>query len=218
MPRKAKTQKSTKKPRAPRVAMRLPTAPDGLHTRCTAIWTAVKADTVHFPSPYPPAAEVEGDLAALGSALQAAEGGSVADTAALYVAADKVRQTFEQLGKYVQSVVRAGPIEDAPAIIANVLLYTSNVGKRAPKPELEVRDGETSGRVVLIALAVAQAVAYFWDYSVDQATWSTGAQSAQANSSIAGLTPGKMYFFRFRALKRDGTTTEPSQIVSLLVR
>jgi hypothetical protein len=125
---------------------------------------------------------------------------------------------LELLGKYVQSVVRAGPVEDAPAIISSVLMFESKVGKRAPKPELAAKSGATSGIALLVALAVASAVAYFWEYSVDQQVWTAGPQTAQAHSSILGLTPGKVYYFRFRTLLRAGTLTNYSQVVSFMVK
>lgn len=206
-----------KKTRGPRIALHLPVQAQGLHTRCVAIWTAIKADTAHFASPYPPAATVDGDLAALSTALQAAEGGDPVAITALGGAEAKVRQTFGLLGKYVESAVRAGPVEEAPDLIANVLMFESKVGKRAPKPELEVRHGAASGAVVLVALAVASAVAYFWELSLDQQAWTPALQTGQARCSLAGLTPGKTYYFRFRALKRSGGLTDPSQIVSFIV-
>ena len=125
---------------------------------------------------------------------------------------------MEFLGKYEQSVVRAGPVEDAPAIIRNVLMFESAVGKRAPKPEIEAREGTTSGNVQLLARAVASAAAYFWEYSEDQQTWTAGAPTAQARSTIAGLSPGKVYYFRFRALRREGVITDASPIVSFMVK
>ncbi len=210
--------KKKTKPKVPHVAMHLPLDPTDLCTRCTAIWAAVKADTAHFANPYPPAIEVEPDLAELATAIQAAAGGAPIAMAALYVAADKVRGTFQRLGGYVESVLRAGPIEDAPAILGNVLMYMSNVGQRPSKPALEVRDGATSGVAKLIALAVASAVAYYWEVSLDQATWSVGTQSAQAHGTLTGLTPGKLYYFRFRALLRDNSMTSYSQVVSFMVR
>jgi hypothetical protein len=207
-----------KKTKGPRVVLRLPRDSQGLYTRGQAIWSAIKADAARFPTPYPPAAEVEADLKGLGDALKAAEGGGSIATTALGVAADKVRQTLEMLGKYVQSVVRAGSVEDAPAIISRVLMFESNVGRRAAKPELEAREGTASGIVRLIARAVASAVAYFWEYSLDQETWTAGAQTAQAHSSLAGLTPGKTYYFRFRALRREGVMTDAALSVSFLVQ
>jgi hypothetical protein len=34
---------------------------------------------------------------------------------------------------------------------------------------------------------------------------------------MAGLTPGKLHYFRFRALLRDRTMTDPSQVVAFMV-
>jgi hypothetical protein len=110
-----KSGSSKKNTKGPRVALRLPRDAHGLYTRGQAIWSAIKADTTRFPTTYPPAAEVEADLKALGDALHAAEGGSPSAKTALSVAADKVRQTLELLGKFVQSVVRAGPAHAADA-------------------------------------------------------------------------------------------------------
>jgi hypothetical protein len=206
-----------KKTKGPRIALHLPKDAQGLYTRGLAIWSAIKADAAHFPNPYPPAAEIDADLTGLGGALQAAVGGDPIAMVALQVAADKVRQTLELLGRYVQSVVRAGPIEDAPAIISSVLMYESNVGQRPPKPELDAKQGTPSGIVRLIALAVASAMVYYWEYSLDQQTWTADSQTAQAQSSIVGLTSGKAYSFRFRAFTRASGMTDDSQIVSLIV-
>jgi hypothetical protein len=207
-----------KKTKGPRIALHLPDDPHELHTRGVAIWNAIKADTTHFSTTFPSAAVVEGDLKRLGDALQAAEGGNPSQQVAVEVAAAKVRETLGLLGKVVQSVVRAGPIEDAPALISNVLMYESNLGKKPSKPELAVSDGALSGSVQLIALAVASAASYSWEYSLDQETWTVGAQTAQARGIIAGLRPGQLYYFRVRALKRDGLITEPASLVRLIVR
>jgi len=217
--RKKSSAPRKRKPRVLHVALHLPTDGEGLYTRGSAMWSAVKADTVHFPTPYPPATETEPDLKGLGTALQDAAGKDPVAIAALGVAAAKVKQDLELLGKYVQSVLRAGPIEDAPAILSNVLMYESNIGVRPPKPELAAKQpkGTLSGTVLLVALAVAGAAAYYWESSVDQVAWAAGGQSAQARFSLAGLTPGKMYYFRFHTLQRAGGLTSPSQVVGLMV-
>lgn len=206
-----------KKSKGPRIALRLPRDAEALYVRCVAILAAILADPARFVTPYPPATEVNDDLKALALALQAAVGGGVAETTAVEVAAAKVRQDFELLGKYVQTVVRAGPIEDAPAIISSVLMFESNLGKRPPKAELAARHGETTGTAVLTALAVLSAVAYFWEYSLDQTSWVSAGPTGQAQRTLTGLTPGAAYYFRFRALKRDGSMTNDSQIVRLIV-
>ncbi len=199
--------KRTKQKRT-NVASRLPRSPQPLYTRCTAIWQAVKADTTHFASPYPPATQIEGDLGTLGTALQAAEGGDSAAKAAVLAAAQKVRQDFRQLREYVQGVLQGLPPEEVPPILAAILLYESMVGIRAPKPPLAIKQG-LSGSVILYALAIVGALTYEWDLSADQGvTWTVFGKTGQAQITITGLTPGKVYYFRFNAFQRDGTSTE----------
>jgi hypothetical protein len=213
-----KKTKKPKPPRTPHVATHLPADANDLETRCNAIWAAVQADTVHFPtaSVYPPAPQINADLAGLKTALQEAEGGDPVAIVALRVAADKVRADFRLLGAYIDSVVRSGSLVDAPAIIAAVLLYESKVGTRPPKPELAAKQGE-SGTVALIALAVASALVYYFEFSADQATWTAVPQTPKTRAAISGLTPGKVYYFRFRAFTRQGGMGPYSQVVSLMV-
>jgi len=217
MPRKKKAASAKKVITGPRVAQRLPQDPEELYTHGSASWGAVKADTAHFASPNPPAAQMDGDLAALWSALQEAETGGPAATAALNAAAVKVHDDFEVLGKYVQSVLRTLPVEIALALLAEVLMYASNVGKRPPKQALAVKAGAVEGAVKLSALKVPGTILYTWQWSLDQVSWTTASQTPQTRTSISGLTAGKVYYFRFLTIKRDGTTGNPSQVVSFIV-
>lgn len=204
------------KAKGPTLAIHLPRDPGQLHTHCFASWAAIKADPAHFTNP-PDVVKTDAELAALATALQNAAGKDPVAITAVHVAAAKVRQTWGLLAKYAQGVLRAGAIEDAAAIIANILMYESKVGKRAPKPALEAKRGATSGLVRLIALAVPSAVLYYWESSLDQTTWVAGPQTAQAHALFPGLTPGKVYYFRFRVFTRKGVMMDPSQAVSLMV-
>ena len=49
-----------KKTKGPRIALHLPPDAQGLYTRGLAIWNAIKADTTHFPTTYPPAHHPDG--------------------------------------------------------------------------------------------------------------------------------------------------------------
>jgi hypothetical protein len=211
-----KKVKKTKPPRPPHIAMQLPRDPTALHVRCLAILAAVLADPAHFGTPFPAPAQITADLTALGNALQAAEGGDPAAIVAVQVAAVKVRADFKQLGVYIEGVVRSVPPADAPALIANVLVYESKIGKRSPKPEIGVKQQAMPGTVLVTLLAVAHATMYYYDWSVDQASWTT-IQSQKARLVISGLTPGKVYYFRFRAFTRAGGMGTYSQVVSLTV-
>ncbi len=206
------------KKKVPNIALHLPRQAQALYLYCLAVWAKVKADTVHFPTPFPPAAQIDGDLTALGNALPKAEGGSPADTAALQSAADKVHHDFVVLGAYLDGVLRTLPVEDVAAIIASLLLQESKAGAKPPKPPLAVKDGDGTGIVVLAALAVFHAMRYEWETSVDQVTWTAAPATAQAHTTLTGLTPAKTYYFRFRCFLRDNTTTDYSQVISHIVR
>jgi hypothetical protein len=195
--------------------MHLPTDNEQLFTHCSAGWSAMKADTVHFPSP-PMAAQVDAALTELGQALPAAANGGTTEKEAVKTAAIKVRSLWSQLAKYVQTVLRAMPVEDALPILANVLLYKSNAGAHRPKPPLAAKHGATSGTVVVAALAILRALTYTFEWSLDQVAWST-ITTGKTRVTITSLVSGKVYSFRVRAFLQDGTTTDYVHPVSLVV-
>jgi hypothetical protein len=195
------------RPKRTNVATHLPRAPRSLFTHCGASWAAVKADTGHFPSPFPPASQIEGNLGTLGTALQEAEGGDAAATASVVAADAKVREDFRQLKAYVQGVLQGLPPEEVAPVLASILMFESKVGTKKPKPPLGVQQG-ASGSVILDALAVPGALIYEWEQGLDQASFTPAGRTGQARLAVAGLTPGKQYWFRFSAFLRDGTTTD----------
>ena len=216
MPSKTAQPKKAPPPNV-NVAADLPKDPGDLYTRCLASWNAIKADTAHFPTPTPAATVVDPVLAALSSSIQAAEGGTPAEKAAVRTAVRNVHTVWSQVRPYVQGVLRTLPIADVPTILANIGMYASNTGKRPPKPPLAVKDAAVSGSARAEALAVADAVTYQWDWSVDQTTWST-MTTAKCYAVISGLTPGKLYYIRVRAFLRDETTTNVIATIPFIAR
>ncbi len=210
-----KTSTPRRKIRTLHVAALFPVEPQAFYLRAQGSWNAIKADKVHFANV--PANTLDANLLALSTALQTGEGGGSVDTAVIVAAVAKVRQDFSQITPYVEGALLALPIEQVPAILAEVLLYVSNIGKRPPKPPLAAKRGTLSGVILLVALAMARVTAYFWEVSVDGLTWSVGVETSQARASLSGLTPGKVYYFRVRGLQRSGTLTSYTQVVSLMV-
>jgi hypothetical protein len=175
----------------------------------------MKADTQHFPSP-PAGAELDTALASLDAALKAAPNGGHVQTAAVATTATTVRELWGLNTRYAQKVLRALPVEQVPPILANVLLYESHTGKRGPKPPVAAKHGPTSGSVVVSVLAIAHALSYAFEWSADQVTWSSMTWG-RTRVTIAGLTPGKVYWFRVQAFLRSGTTTDPVPAVTLMI-
>jgi hypothetical protein len=57
----------------------------------------------------------------------------------------------------------------------------------------------------LAVKAVAKRAAYEWQMSVDGGkTWVDLPRTLQAKTSVSGLTPTKMYLFRYRAVTNTG--------------
>ena len=140
MARKATGVPKEKPPTPLVIAEHLPEAPADLHNHVNAGWTAMKADAVHFPSP-PETAEMDTALTNLGAALKAGPNGAPTDTAAVKAAATTVKELWGLNARYAQKVLRALPVEQVPPILANVLLYASQQGKRGPKPPIQAKHG-----------------------------------------------------------------------------
>jgi hypothetical protein len=84
------------------------------------------------------------------------------------------------------------------------------------KPDLAATLGPVPGTAHLVAKAAAHRVAYEWQFSLDQKTWTSAPTTLQAKTTVSGLTSGSTYFFRVRPVVKTGEAAW-SQIVSLLV-
>jgi hypothetical protein len=207
MPRKPSGKPKQKPPRPLNVANHLPTDDGELFTHCTASWAGFKADTVHFPS-LPNGTQIDAELKTLGDALPLAANGSEADKKTVKTSAGKLRAYWGQLAKYATIALRALPIEETPPILASVLMTQSHTGQHKPKPPIVAEHGTVSGVMIVTVLAIAHALTYTFEWSLDQQSWSSHTQG-KTRATIEGLTPGKVYWFRVRALLRDDTTTDP---------
>jgi hypothetical protein len=127
-----------------------------------------------------------------------------------------VKDCLFHLRDYVQSVVETNtsPVA-ATALIKSAFMSVRKAPKRT-LPELSAKNTGVSGTVVLDAKAVAPVATYYWQYSLDQETWTSVPEAMQAKRVISGLTSLETYHFRFRALTRGGEIGF-SQVVSLLV-
>ena len=215
MARKASGLPKERPPTPLIIAEHLPRSPADLEHHVGAGWTAMKADTTHFPSP-PATTEMDTALTSLGTALMTTPNGAPTDAAAVRAAATAVRELWGLNARYAQKVLRALPVEQVPPILASVLLYQSQSGRRGPKPPIQVKRAETSGSAIVTLLAVAQTLTYTYEWSLDQVTWQS-MTSGKTRVTISGLTPAKLYWFRARAFLRDGTTTDPVGLVDLVV-
>jgi len=168
-----------------------------------------------FPSPNPPIATLQTDIAALNAAetavLSRTKGAVETRNAKLAV----VRSDLENLRTYVQTVAHAANPSNAEAIIQSAGMAVRKVTLH-DKAALAVKSGSVSGTVNLAAKAAASRASYAWQYSLDQKTWTSAPPTLKAKTGIAGLTVGTLYYFRMQPLTKTGVG-DFTQIVSLMV-
>jgi hypothetical protein len=156
-----------------------------------------------LPNPDPPIEAVQADLDELEKAAAAAASRAVGTAQQRDAAKAKLIRDLVRWKDYVQHVAEAEPTyADAVAVI-----LSANMSVKAPakhnKAPLDVRDGEVSGSVLLVATAVAQVATYFWQYSLDNKTWVDVPETMKCFTTITGLPSGQTVYFRFRALTRS---------------
>jgi hypothetical protein len=171
----------------------------------------------YFNPPPPELATLEADADAYDVANAAAHNGGRLERAERKAARKKVVKDLRHLRDRVQGVAEAqGMPADAATVITSAGMRVKKVTKYN-KPPVSVRDGAVSGSVVLDALRVAKIAMYYWQLSENQQEWHDIPETMKAKLVVTGLTPGKVYYFRFRAMTRKGPV-DFSQVVSRMVR
>jgi hypothetical protein len=125
-----------------------------------------------------------------------------------------LHKLLNQLRDNAQTAVD-NDVEHAEALAASAKMSIRRVSGHNKEP-FEVRDGKVSGEVLLIAKAILGALTYYWELSLDSKNWSPLPETSKAHTTSGGLTPGQLYYFRFRAHTRKGMTNWLT--ASLLVR
>ena len=169
-----------------------------------------------FPSPTPPLAQFEADIAALVTAEAAVLSRTKGAVEIRDAKLDVVKNDLASLRNYVEGVAAAATPTNAPAIIEGAGMTMRKVTLH-DKPALAVKQGSVSGTVNLVAKAAAKRAAYAWQYSTDQKTWTTLPTTMQAKTGVSGLTVGTTYYFRVQAVLASGMENW-SQLVSFVVQ
>ena len=132
------------------------------------------------------------------AALKGPKGSASTRDAALFV----VRGDMRQVRTGVQIAADAD-IVNAKAIIEGAGLFAVRQIVRG-KPDLAVKYGGVSGLLELVARAVKRARTYHWQMSGDLKLWQDLPPSTDASTTVSGLTPGAVYYFRFRSFSKAG--------------
>lgn len=201
--------------KGPLAVLNLPKSNKAIIAFGKKVAVALKADP-QFAQVNPTVPEIEAAVVALDASETAVGGGPAktkqrnVDRRALMLLLGHARDFIQGLAEQQQSVA------EAEALIVAAGMFVKKVTKPS-KPELGVKQGATSGVVQLIARAVAPNAVYYWQWSSDQASWTSAPDTMTAKTTLGGFVAGTTYFFRFRALTRSGAM-EWSQVVSFLVK
>lgn len=128
----------------------------------------------------------------------------------------RLRQIVWHYREDVQRVVEVRPSRLEAAATAQRVGMDLRKPNKPSRATVRARCTARSGCVEVDAKSVGRGAVYFWQYSLDQETWTSVPESFRAKVVISGLTRGQCYYFRFRAHTRQGAVgfCEP---VSLLV-
>lgn len=199
----------------PQAVLNFPPTDGALITYATNVYNALYNNPL-FPDCDPPLPVFLADIKAYADAQGKAANKGWGMIKARNARRRKVKTDLHHLRDYIQSVAEtAASPADAAALITSVFLSIKKVTLRS-KAELAASNTGVSGEVELSAKAVADTATYYWEYSLDQKSWTAVPETMQSKTRISGLTPATTYYFRFRALTRKGKG-DYSQVVSLLV-
>ena len=194
-------------------------SPPSHHKFVTYLYKIVDCmtDNESFTTPTPSVAAIKAVADGLATANAKAKSGGQIAVSDRNAKREEAERLVDQLVTYVQVTVRAqaGSPAAAAAAIVSAGLSVRKFTKPSKAP-LTAKHGRVSSEVVLVAAAIAKAGMYFWEYSLDQKTWTSAGQTMAAHTTIVGLTPGQLVSFRFRAQGRKGIG-EYAQAVTLMV-
>jgi hypothetical protein len=185
-------------------------------TFARAVYSAM-LDNPSFPNPNPTLVIFAGNIEAFEEAETKASMRTKGAAALRDARKQRVKEDLFHLCDYVQSVVETNtsPVS-AVAMIQSAFMSVRKAPQRAPTPELSAKNTDVLGKVALAAKPVARAATYYWEYSLDTSTWTALPETMNTRIELPGLTSARVYYFRFRALTKEGQR-DYTPVVSLYV-
>ena len=162
-----------------------------------------------FPTPSPTLGQVTNAVYALQTAFDQAQGGGPPQTAVMHQKRDLLEGLLTDLGHYVEGIANdpANASSGADAIILSAGMNTKQESPRQ-KQTFGAEAGSMPGTAELTAEHVSRGM-HEWQYTSDLSNpnaWISVEPTTKATITIIGLESGRMYFFRHRAILKDGPT------------
>jgi hypothetical protein len=167
-----------------------------------------------FPDPSPPLAVVASAVAELRDAQVTTESRTRGTAAARNEKLKTVVDLLMRLKGYVQGVANDNP-ESAAAIIESAGMSVKKPTAFV-RPPFSVKQGPTSGSVVLMARSAGDRCCHQWQSSSDGGkTFRSAPLTQQGRTVIDGFTPGQTVLFRHRpvTIHGEGEWNDPIALV-----
>jgi hypothetical protein len=185
-----------------------------LLAQCLAIVNAMTGNA-YFTTPSPTLAIVTAAIQALNLAQIAAMARTKGAAATRDLQQKALLKVMDELRAYVQAIANSMPGQEEAVILSakmGVKVYATR-----PPHTFAALWGTASGSADLHAPFVAGRKSVFWQWSTDSKTWNDLPPTLKSSTTVANLTPGTTYYFRYRVLTKAGLS-DWSQPVSLLMR
>jgi hypothetical protein len=151
--------------------------------------------------PVPTVANMTTDNDALVTANTVVGTRVLGSVAARNVKLKKVKSNMWAWLRYVQQLADAAPDTATAILIIESAGFAVRIRGVHIKPAIAVVFGEEDGQVIVRATKRA---VYEWQQSSDGIAWTTVTITTQSHAIIDGLTAGQKYYFRVRAITKDG--------------
>jgi hypothetical protein len=171
-------------------------------------------DNPFFPSPTVPIVKLLANIAALEKA-QARMLVARNVTAARDALWGAVLANLTALVSYVQTVANQHGV-DAEAIVASSgMSVKQSAGPK--RPPFKVKQLRRTGCVSLEVRHPGRNAMFYFQLSTDGETWIDAAEELKATVTLSGLTPGVLYWFRYRVKTNKGLGDWSDPITLLVV-
>jgi len=200
---------------APLVALMIPKQNKAFITFARNVHDAMENNAA-FPNPDPTLAAFKGNIDAFEEAETKAATRVKGASALRDAKKQSVKEDIFHLRDYVQRIVETTASPAAATALIESAFMTVRKQPQRSIPDIRANNADVSGKVTLTARSLARSATYFWEYSLDQSTWTLGSETMHTRTEVSGLTSARTYYFRFRALTPKGAHGY-SQVVSLVV-
>jgi hypothetical protein len=160
-----------------------------------------------FPFPSPALALVRSNITALEKAqdvVQTRLRGSASKRDLKY---SRVCKDINRLLAYVQGLADQAPNQLASRAIILASGFSLKGVRGKGKAFLKAIRRKVSGEVLLMAKAAGKRTIYKWQKSPDGKIWTDLTDTLGASLLVKGLTPEKLWFFRFRTVNSAGESS-----------